>query len=168
VITPNTLKTKIDRLDMRILAAVAARGRQTVTELSKSVGLSLSPCTTRLERLEADQLITGYHAEIDVERLADLSLYYVTVALTPYDTETARKIEEIIIASPYIVSADALFGANDYLLCVYARSTQHYYEIVAPFTALHADCETWPVSRRIVRPQIDRLIAQLKRENVKP
>jgi DNA-binding Lrp family transcriptional regulator len=162
--TPGKPKTKLDRLDMRILAAIAARGRQTMTELSKSVGLSVSPCTARLERLESDQYIAGYHADIDVERLSDLSLYHVTVAITPYSAETARKIEALIAESPYIIYADALFGAHDYLLCVYARSTQHYYEIVQPFVDLHADCETWPVSRRIVRPQIHRLVAQLKRE----
>ena len=158
------LKTRIDRLDVRILAAIAARGRQTMTELSKSVGLSVSPCTARLERLESDKYIAGYHADINVERLANLSLYYVSIAITPYSAETARKTEALIAESPYIVYADALFGAQDYLLCVYARSTQHYYEIVQPFVDLHLDCETWPVSRRIVRPQIHRLVAQLKRE----
>jgi DNA-binding Lrp family transcriptional regulator len=157
-------KAKIDRLDMRLLAAIAARGRQTMTELSKSVGLSLNPCAARLERMESDRYIRGYHADVDVEKLADLSLYYVTVAITPYSAEVARKVEAVIAECPYIAYADALFGANDYLLCVYARSTQHYYEIVQPFVDLHADCETWPVSRRIVRPQIHRLVAQLKRD----
>jgi Lrp/AsnC family transcriptional regulator, leucine-responsive regulatory protein len=157
-------KTKVDRLDMRILAAIAERGRETITGLSKSVGLSLSPCAARLERLEADQFILGYHADIDVERLSNLSLYYVSISVEPYNPETARKIETLMIASPYIVTADALFGSRDYLLRVYARSTQHYYEIIAPFIDLHLDCETWPVSRSIVRPQLDRLIAQLKRD----
>jgi Lrp/AsnC family transcriptional regulator of ectoine degradation len=162
--TPVKPKAKVDRLDMRIITAMAERGRQTITELSKAVGLSLSPCTTRLERLEAAELIRGYHADIDVEQLADLSLYYVTISLEPYNAETARKIEAAMVASPYIVAADALFGSRDYLLRVYARSTQHYYEIIEPFVQLDADCETWPVSRSVVRPQIHRLAAQLKRE----
>jgi DNA-binding Lrp family transcriptional regulator len=162
--TLNKQKSRVDRLDMRILAAVAARGRQTVTELSKSVGLSSSPCAARLERLEDEQLITGYHAEIDVERLEDLSLYYVTVAITPYNPKTAHELEALIVASPYVVAADALFGHHDYILCIYARSKQHYYEILAPFLNLQADCETAPVSRRIVRPQLGKLVAALKRE----
>ena len=157
-------KAKIDRLDMRIIAAMAERGRRTITDLSKAVGLSLSPCTARLERLETAELIRGYHADIDLEQLTDLSLYYVTISLEPYNPETARKLEIAIVESPFIVAADALFGSRDYLLRVYARSTQHYHEIVAPFVELHADYETWPVSRSIVRPQMHRLVAQLKRE----
>jgi Lrp/AsnC family transcriptional regulator, leucine-responsive regulatory protein len=161
--TPIKQKARIDRLDMRILAAVAARGRQTITELSKSIGLSLSPCAARLARLEDEQLITGYHAHVDVERLEELSLYYVTVSITPYNPETARELEALILASPYVVAADAVFGHHDYILSIYARSKQHFHEILAPFLQLRADCETSPVSRRIVRPQPGRLLAELKR-----
>lgn len=156
---------RVDRLDMRILAAVAERSRQTVTELAKSVGLSASPCTARLERLENEHLILGYQADIDVERLADLSLYYVTVAGKPHTADLACRLEELMAACPYVVSADALFGSIDYLLRVYAHSTQHYQEIMAPFAEHRIDYETWPVSRRVVRPQLRRLIAQLQRDS---
>lgn len=80
-----------------------------------------------------------------MEQLADLSLYYVTMALKPYTPERAREVEALIVACPHIVSAQALFGSPDYLLKVYARSTQHYHEVVAPFTEHAVDYETWPV-----------------------
>jgi DNA-binding Lrp family transcriptional regulator len=154
---------KVDRLDMRILTALADRSRQTITELAKNVGLSASPCAARLERLENDQIIMGYHAEVDVESLADLSLYYVTIAGKPYTPGLARKLESLMIANPYIVSAEALFGSLDYILRVYARSAQHYHEIMAPFAEHQIDYETWPVSRCVVRPHLRRLVAELRR-----
>jgi DNA-binding Lrp family transcriptional regulator len=153
----------VDRLDMRILTEVAGRGRQTLTELAKNVGLSASPCAARLERLEADGIIVSYQADIDLERLADLSRYYVTLAGKPWTMGLARKLEAIILESPYIVSADHLFGSIDYLLCVYARSTQHYHEIMAPIAELSVDYETWPVSRGVMRHQTHRLLLQLQR-----
>jgi DNA-binding Lrp family transcriptional regulator len=152
---------KVDRLDMKILAAISEQSRQTVTEVSKSVGLSASPCTTRLERLEREKLIIGYIADINVEKIADLSLYHVTIAGKPYTAELARKLEILIVQSPYIVSADAVFGALDYVLRVYARSVDHYHEIMRPFTEHKIDYETWPVSRRIVRFQSRRLLEKL-------
>jgi Lrp/AsnC family transcriptional regulator of ectoine degradation len=157
-------KSKIDRIDLRILAAVAERGRQTITELSKRVGLSPSPCTARLERLESENLILGYHADVDVEKLADLSLYYVTLALKPYTTERAREVEALILDNPFIVSGEALFGSLDYLLRVYARSTQHYHEIMSPFTEHAIDYETWPVSRRVLRTRMHGLVAEIRRD----
>jgi DNA-binding Lrp family transcriptional regulator len=156
--------TRVDRLDMRILAELAQSGRKTITELSKSVGLSPSPCTTRLERLEADRIIVGYEADIDVERLADLSQYYVTIAAKPWTPALARTIETLITESPYIVSADHLFGSIDYLLRIYARSTQHFHKIMAPFLEYNLDYETWPVSRGVVRKHMHRLIEELQRD----
>lgn len=153
--------SRIDRLDMKILTAISERSRQSITEISKEVGLSASPCTTRLERLERDGLILGYNTDVNVEQIADLSLYQVTIAAKPYTPETARIIESLIVRNPYIVSADAVFGSLDYVLRVYARNAEHYHEIMRPFVELKIDYETWPVSRRIVRAQSRRLLEKL-------
>jgi Lrp/AsnC family transcriptional regulator, regulator of ectoine-degradation genes len=158
-------KTGTDRLDLRILAALSEHGRQTLTDLSKAVGLSPTPCAARVESLEADQLILGYHADVDIERLADLSLYFVTVTAKPYSVEVARKLEAIMFASPYIVSADALFGSIDYLIRVYARSTTHYHEIMSPLVELGVDYETWPVSRKVMAPKMHGLVAHVAKPN---
>jgi hypothetical protein len=44
---------------------------------------------------------------------------------------------------------------------VYARSTQHFHEIMAPFVELQVDYETWPVSRCVMRQQIHRLVGEI-------
>lgn len=154
-----------DRLDMRILTALSERGRQTLTELAKTVGLSSTPCGVRVEHLEAQKVILGYHADVDVEGIANLSLYFVTIAAKPYTPDLARRLEALMVASPYVVSADALFGSIDYILRVYARSTQHYHSIMAPFVELGIDYETWPVSRKVLQPKMHRLIAHLANGN---
>jgi Lrp/AsnC family transcriptional regulator, leucine-responsive regulatory protein len=157
-------RRKIDRLDMKILTTLAENSRQTITEIARKVGLSSSPCTTRLERLEQERMIIGYCTDIDVEQLGDLSLYHVTIAGKPHTAELARKLEALIVQNPFIVSADAVFGSLDYVLRVYARNAQHYHEIMAPFAEHKIDYETWPVSRRIVRSQSRRLMEALARD----
>lgn len=157
-------KKEIDRLDMRILTALSERGRQTLTELSKKVGLSATPCGARLEYLEGQKVILGYHADVDVEEVADLSPYFVTIAANPYSADLARRLEALMVASPYIVSADALFGSIDYILRVYARSIQHYHAIMAPFVELGVDYETWPVSRKVMPPKMHRLVGHLAQD----
>jgi hypothetical protein len=76
-----------------------------------------------------------------------------------------RRLEALILQNPYIISADAMFGALDYALRVYARNAQHYHQIMAPFVQHKIDYETWPVSRRIVRLQSRRLLEALARDN---
>jgi DNA-binding Lrp family transcriptional regulator len=155
----------IDRLDLKILMAIVEQSRQTITQISKSVGLSASPCTTRLERLEREKLIIGYYADINMEKLADLSLYIVTIAGKPGTPEVGRKLEALMIQNPYIVSADAVFGSLDYVLRIYARNAEHYHEIMAPFFEHSIDYETWPVSRRVVRSQTRRLLEKITRDD---
>jgi Lrp/AsnC family leucine-responsive transcriptional regulator len=154
---------KIDRLDLKILTTLADESRQTITKIARAVGLSAKPCTTRLERLEHERVILGYYTDINFERLGELSLYHVTIAAKPYSMDLAKRLEELILANPFIVSADAVFGSLDYLLRVYARNAQHYHEIMAPFVEHRIDYETRPVSRRIVRHESRRLMQALAR-----
>jgi len=154
-------KSKLDRRDLRILGALCQNGRETMTELSKRVGLSATPCSARVEDLQSTGMILGYHADVDVERLGDLSLYCVTIALKSWTPTSAHAVESLIMSNPYIVACDSLFGSIDYVIWVYARSTQHYHSILEPFQAFELDYTTYPVSRRLMRPRLDRLIMEL-------
>jgi Lrp/AsnC family transcriptional regulator of ectoine degradation len=154
-------KSKIDRFDLRILKTLSQRGRITISELSKEIGLSPTPCSVRVEVLEAEDLILGYQADVNVELLADLSLYYVTISLKNWTPASAKKLEALILANPYIASCDHLFGSLDYLIRIYARSTQHYHALMDPLEAFEIDYTTYPVSRRVLRPQLHRLISEI-------
>jgi len=67
------LGPKLDRIDLKILAMLQQCGRITNVELSDAVGLSPSPCLTRVKRLESAGYITGYGAKISTS-LANSSL----------------------------------------------------------------------------------------------
>ena len=51
---------KLDRIDLKILAQLQNSGRITNIELADLVGLSPSPCLTRVKRLEKAGYISGY------------------------------------------------------------------------------------------------------------
>ena len=55
----------MDATDRRILRALHRRARLTNAELAEEVGLSPSPCWTRVRRLEAAGVIQGYVAILD-------------------------------------------------------------------------------------------------------
>ena len=52
----------MDATDKRILRTLHANGRITNAELAERVGLSPSPCLTRVRRLEESGAIRGYMA----------------------------------------------------------------------------------------------------------
>ncbi|MGU7795818.1 Lrp/AsnC family transcriptional regulator, partial [Escherichia coli] len=49
----NSTEYALDRIDRKILSALRRNGRLTVAQLAEEVGLSSSPCWTRLKRLES-------------------------------------------------------------------------------------------------------------------
>lgn len=55
---------KLDAIDLKILDAIQRDGRITKLALADQVGLSPTPCWTRLRKLEKAGIVSGYHARI--------------------------------------------------------------------------------------------------------
>ena len=59
----------MDAIDRKILAVVQQDASLSVAEIGQRVGLSSTPCWKRLQRLEADGVITRRVAIIDPEKV---------------------------------------------------------------------------------------------------
>src|SRR5260221_12674277 len=60
----------LDRIDVKILAALQRDGRSTIQKLAHMVGLSPRASLERVRRLEASGVIAGYQAVVELGRLA--------------------------------------------------------------------------------------------------
>src|SRR5699024_6150738 len=58
-------ETTNDALDWAIIAELEEDARLSNAELARRVGLTPAPCLRRVQRLERDGVITGYHARVD-------------------------------------------------------------------------------------------------------
>ncbi|GHH73868.1 AsnC family transcriptional regulator [Kitasatospora indigofera] len=58
----------MDAVDRRLLAELQADARLSYNELSRRVSLSPPAVAERVRRLEADGVISGYHAHVDLAR----------------------------------------------------------------------------------------------------
>ncbi|MGF1427661.1 Lrp/AsnC family transcriptional regulator [Kitasatospora sp. LaBMicrA B282] len=58
----------LDALDRRLLAELQADARLSYNELSRRVSLSAPAVAERVRRLEADGVLRGYHAHVDLAR----------------------------------------------------------------------------------------------------
>jgi hypothetical protein len=59
----------LDRLDFAILRALQRDARLSLAEISAEVGLSTSPCWTRIKRLEDSGVIDGYSLRLNAEKI---------------------------------------------------------------------------------------------------
>jgi DNA-binding Lrp family transcriptional regulator len=60
----------LDRIDVKILAALQRDGRSTIQKLAQAVGLSPRASLERVRRLEAAGIVSGYQAQIELAQLS--------------------------------------------------------------------------------------------------
>ncbi len=105
------MNKKIDRIDKNILVELQKDGRLSNVELSKRVGLSPTPCLERVKRLEKEQYITGYQANLNSAKLDLALLIFVEITLTKtspdvFDDFAAAVHELDVIQECHLVSGD--------------------------------------------------------------
>ena len=118
--------TKLDKTTLAILRELQANARISLQDLSERVGLSSSPCARRVRMLEDENVITGYHAEVN-EKKVDLGFsVFVSVKLDRQVDDALREFERAIRACPEVVEAWLMTGNRDYLLRIAVRDTEAF------------------------------------------
>jgi len=121
---------KLDAYDVKILATLQRSGRITKIKLAEEIGLSPSPCWERMRRLEAQGLIHGYHADINIDKLLHTSTILVEVTLRSHHADDFARFEQAIMDVPEIVECYSTGGGIDYLLKIVALDIDHYQRII--------------------------------------
>jgi Lrp/AsnC family leucine-responsive transcriptional regulator len=136
---PQILRTKametLDRIDRRILAKLQEDGRITNAALANAVSLSASACLARVRRLEAIGIITGYRAEVAVEKVRPALLLFGEVTLKRHLPEDFRRLEDLFRAEPRVLEAHEISGRSDYLVKVLVSDMAEWRELTALWTA---------------------------------
>lgn len=125
-----TLGLKLDRIDLKILAQLQQSGRITNVELADAVGLSPSPCLTRVKRLEKAGFIDGYSAQINLNKLGEMLTVFTEVTLTEHRSGDFSRFETKIRKMDEIVECHLVSGGYDYLLKFVTRGVSHYQTII--------------------------------------
>ena len=120
----------IDSFDRKILKTLVENARASNVEIAQKVGLSEAPCSRRIRRLEADEVILGYQAQLDHEAIGIGFVAFVTLVLDYVTASTAERFYQEIRAIPEIMSCYIVSGGYDALLHVAAKDSRAYSEIV--------------------------------------
>ncbi len=116
----------MDAIDKRILRALARKGRLTNAELAEEVGLSASPCWTRVRRLEQAGIIKGYAAILDQAALGLPDTVFIEVMMERHDEESLRRFEEAVQAIPEVLECHLVTGEYDYMIKAAVGGTLGY------------------------------------------
>ena len=120
----------LDRIDHAILAALRNNARLTNKELAARVGLAPSSCLERVRRLHSDGILLGYHAEIRPDALGISLQAMIAVRLMRHSRATVESFREHLKSMPEVMDIYHLAGANDFLLRVGVRDSDHLRELI--------------------------------------
>ena len=91
----NKASQSLDEIDRKILRLLRENAHMTTQEVADKVGLSQTPCWSRIKRLEDSGVIAGYVALLDPEKIGRPLSVIVEVNLDHFDGECLAKIIEV-------------------------------------------------------------------------
>lgn len=118
--------TELDRIDRKILEILQLQGRIPMTELAQQIGLSTSPCTERVRRMEREGVITGYHARIDPQAIGKTLLVFVEITLSSKSADVFDKVRTELLHVPEVMECHLVSGGFDYLVKARLRAMSDY------------------------------------------
>ena len=128
---------KLDRIDLKILAHLQKNGRVTNVDLADAVGLSASPCLMRVRRLEKAGYISGYGAQIQMEKLGDTLTVFTEMTLSDHRAADFARFEGAIRRLDEVIECHLVSGGYDYLLKFVTRSVQDYQDTIERLLGLN-------------------------------
>jgi DNA-binding Lrp family transcriptional regulator len=141
VLPVENARLRLDRLDIKILAALQNDGRMSNLKLSELVGLSPTPCLQRVRRLENAGYILAYGATLDIRRITSHITVHTDLTLRKRTLEHTQQFERYVRDEQFVVECYLVSGGFDYVLKVVARDVDHYREIMDDMLAAEIGIE---------------------------
>jgi Lrp/AsnC family leucine-responsive transcriptional regulator len=116
----------LDSTDYRILKELQQNGRISNLELSRRVNLSPTPCLTRVRRLEAEGVITGYAAFVSPAVLDASLLVFAEIVLDRTTEEVFEHFGRAVRNMPQVLECHMVSGGFDYLIKARLRDMSDY------------------------------------------
>jgi Lrp/AsnC family leucine-responsive transcriptional regulator len=107
---------ELDKLDRKILDLLQKDGRISMTDLAQKIGLSATPCTERVRRMEREGVITGYYARVDPHALGKSLLVFVEIKLSAKSGDVFDRVKKELMFVPEVMECHLVSGDFDYLV----------------------------------------------------
>ena len=116
----------IDRIDKAILAALQDNARMSLNEIGALVGLTSSPCWTRIKRLEDSGVIEGSSVRVNAAKIGLADTVIVQVTLDSHSDDALAEFGRALEAIPEVLEAFLVSGDYDYYIRIAVSDTRDY------------------------------------------
>jgi Lrp/AsnC family leucine-responsive transcriptional regulator len=118
---------KLDRIDRRILEQMQRNGRISNLELADAVGLSPTPCSRRVKRLEESGIIEKHVTLLNQSRLGLKLTAFITIAMDRHTPDRFDNFEAQVATFPEVIECAVVTGQSaDYLVKAVVPDMEYY------------------------------------------
>ena len=123
-------RSKLDKIDLRILTDLQDNGRMTNVDLAERAGISAPPCLRRVRALEENGYIEGYSAHLNKSYLGWGVTAYTHVSLINKGDKDVQKFIEETDKLSHIRECSTIIGDDDFVLKIVAKTFDDYQEFL--------------------------------------
>lgn len=123
-------RSRLDKIDRKILKTLQDNGRITNVELAKTVGISAPPCLRRVKALEDAGFIRDYHARINASYMGYGVTVFAMVKLASQAEQDLLAFEKLAMSLPMVRECHMLAGDVDFVLKIVAKDWDAYQELL--------------------------------------
>ncbi|WP_344201007.1 Lrp/AsnC family transcriptional regulator [Pseudolysinimonas kribbensis] len=133
----NDVRRDPDAIDRRLLELLRDDARMPNARLAAEVGLAPSSCLARVRALVDAGVIAGFHAQLDPRALGLGLEALISVNIRSGARQTIAAFAEEVRALPEVTQVYFLGGAEDFILDVATRDSDHLREFVVENLSSH-------------------------------
>ena len=117
----------MDDIDKKILDTIQKNAMIPLSELSRKVGISSTPCWNRIKKMEENNTITKKIAILNKEKINLPVTIFLSVSIGNHQKEWLFKFKEVVMKYDQITEVYRLASSTmDYLLKILAPSIEAY------------------------------------------
>ena len=116
----------MDRIDKQILMILQQDASLPVADIARKVGLSVTPCWRRIQKLEEDGIIKGRVALLDGQKIGMSMSVFVGIKTDQHNAAWLEQFATSISQFPEVVEFYRMSGDVDYMLRVVVPNMASY------------------------------------------
>ncbi len=117
----------MDSIDKKILSVIQSNASIPLSEVSKRVGISTTPCWNRIKKMEEEKIILGKITLLEKTKVKLPITIFLSISISNHSPNWTNKFYEVIQRYEQIVEVHRLTGSSaDYILKIVATNIEDY------------------------------------------
>jgi len=116
----------MDLVDKKILKELQKNSSIPLSELSRKVGLSNTPCWNRIKKLEEEKVILLKTIILDNKKINLSTTIFLSISIPNHTPEWLKNFERVVNKYDEIIEVHRVAGSSDYQLKILSPSIDEY------------------------------------------